>query len=142
MTATFQRSFLYMETPFEPYLCYCGINRPQKPPNIVLYHIKFSQPYSQYPAWARAYVRSRLSLVIFSLHQYHYKMILFLGYNIWRKLKMKFNLNHPHINSDNLDFSTICKYLLWIFWLHWSLYSNIFSFPNRCCTKYFKVLLA
>ena len=38
---------------------------PQKPPNIVLYQGKFSQPYSQYPVCARAQMRSRLpSLVI------------------------------------------------------------------------------
>ena len=39
------------------------LTRPQKPPNMVLYQGKFSQPYSQCPVWARAYVQSRLSLV-------------------------------------------------------------------------------
>ena len=41
-----------------------ALNRPQKPPNMALYHCKFSQPYSQFPVWAWAYVRSRLSLVL------------------------------------------------------------------------------
>ena len=40
-----------------------ALNRPQKTLNMVLYHGKFSQPYSQYAVWMRAYVRSRLSLV-------------------------------------------------------------------------------
>ena len=31
---------------------------------MVLYHVKFHQPYTQYPVWARAYVLSRLSLLI------------------------------------------------------------------------------
>ena len=44
--------------------------RPQKPPNMVLYHGKFSQPYRQCPVWARAYVRSRLSLVLQVLSQW------------------------------------------------------------------------
>ena len=39
-----------------------AINRPQKSPNMVLYGM-LSQPYIQYPVRARAYVRSRLSLV-------------------------------------------------------------------------------
>ena len=41
-----------------------ALHRPKKPPNMVLYQGKFSQPYSQCPFWARAYVRSRLSLVL------------------------------------------------------------------------------
>ena len=40
------------------------LNRPQKHPNVVLYG-KFSQLYIQYPVRARAYVRSRLSIVYF-----------------------------------------------------------------------------
>ena len=51
-----------------------ALHRPQKPPNLVLYHGKFSQPYSQCPVWARAYVRSRLpslvSIVLKTLHYY------------------------------------------------------------------------
>ena len=41
-----------------------ALSRPQKPPNMVIYHGKFSQSYIQYPVWAQAYVRSRLSLVL------------------------------------------------------------------------------
>ena len=40
------------------------LTRPQKPPNMMVYQCRFSQPYSQCPFWARAYVRSRLSLVL------------------------------------------------------------------------------
>ena len=29
-----------------------ALNRSQKPPNMVLYHGKFTQPFSQYPVWA------------------------------------------------------------------------------------------
>ena len=52
-----------MKTPFEPYIGHWGIKEAHKLPNMVLYG-KFSQPYSQYPVWARANVRSRLSLVL------------------------------------------------------------------------------
>ena len=44
--------------------------RPQKPPNMVVYQCKFSQPYSQCPVWARAYVQSRLSLVVLLMCTY------------------------------------------------------------------------
>ena len=41
-----------------------ALNRPQKPPNMVLYQGKFSQPYSQYPVWARV----RCGAVYFPLY--------------------------------------------------------------------------
>ena len=44
-----------------------ALNRCQKGLNMVLNN-RFSQPYSKYPVWARAYVRSRLCLVYSTLH--------------------------------------------------------------------------
>ena len=63
-----------------------ALYRPQKPPNMVVYHGKFSQPYSQCPVWGRAYVRSRLlSLVVMSLsRQLLFKTLYMQGnFDFW-----------------------------------------------------------
>ena len=46
-----------------------ALNRPQKPPIMVVYHGKFSQQYIQYPVWARPYVQSPPSLVFIPFNQ-------------------------------------------------------------------------
>ena len=69
-----------------------ALNRPQKHPKIVLYGM-FSEPYSQYPVQARAYMRSGLSLV-FSFH--------------YRKIIQKQNKKYKYVPHCQSGFISTC----------------------------------
>ena len=74
-----------------------ALKKPQKTPNMVVNHGKFSQTYSQYPVWARAYMRSRLLSLV----------ILFLDIHKYQKFCKKNNLNQKRIMTSVSSENTI-----------------------------------